>query len=73
MLSKITQGVMGGEENEQMGVGHDLVCFDVEKSMAKRFFGHIVRKTALKKTDTGKVEGMRRGGGPAKTWLQDLK
>ena len=22
---------MGGEENEQMGVGEDLVCFDVEK------------------------------------------
>ena len=25
------QGVMGGEENEQMGVGEDWVCFDVEK------------------------------------------
>ena len=31
MLSKTSQGVMGGEENEQMGVGEDWVCFDVEK------------------------------------------
>ena len=25
------QGVMGGEENEQIGIGEDWVCFDVEK------------------------------------------
>ena len=25
------QGVMGGEENEQIGAGEDWVCFDVEK------------------------------------------
>ena len=25
------QSVMGGEENEQIGVGEDWVCFDVEK------------------------------------------
>ena len=31
VLSKTAQGVMGGEENEQMGVGEDWVCFDVEK------------------------------------------
>ena len=30
-LSKNAQGVIGGEENEQMGVGDDCVCFDVEK------------------------------------------
>ena len=30
-LSNTAQGVMGGEENEQMGVGEDWVCFDVEK------------------------------------------
>ena len=31
VLSKIAQGVMGGEENEQICVGQDRVCFDVEK------------------------------------------
>ena len=31
MLSKTSHGVLGGEENEQMGVGEDWVCFDVEK------------------------------------------
>ena len=31
VLSKTAQGVTGGEENEQMGVGQDWVCFDVEK------------------------------------------
>ena len=31
MLSKTAQGVMGGEENEQMGVGENWVCSDVEK------------------------------------------
>ena len=25
------QGFMGGEENQQMGVGQDWMCFDVEK------------------------------------------
>ena len=27
----LLKGVMDGEENEQMGVGEDWVCFDVEK------------------------------------------
>ena len=31
LLSKTAQGVMDGEENEEMGVGEDWVCFDVEK------------------------------------------
>ena len=31
VLSKSAQGVMGGEENELMGVGQDWVCFHVEK------------------------------------------
>ena len=31
MLSKTAQDVMDGEENEQMGVGEDWVCFDLEK------------------------------------------
>ena len=31
VLSKSAQGVMAGEENEQMAVGQDWVCFDVEK------------------------------------------
>ena len=31
MLSKTAQDVMGGEENEQMGVGENWVCSDVEK------------------------------------------
>ena len=31
MLSKTAQGVMDGEENEQMGVGEDWVCFDDEE------------------------------------------
>ena len=38
---------MGGEGNEQIGVGQDCFSFDVEKSMAERkmrFFDHIVRK-----------------------------
>ena len=31
VLSKTAYGVVEGEENEQMGVGEDWVCFDVEK------------------------------------------
>ena len=31
LLSKTARGIMGGEEKEQMGVGLDWVCFDVEK------------------------------------------
>ena len=31
MLSKTAQSVTGEKENEQMGVGQDWVCFDVEK------------------------------------------
>ena len=31
MLSKTAQGVVDGEENEQMGVGEDWVCFDVDQ------------------------------------------
>ena len=31
MLSTTAQGVMGGEENKQMGVGQDWVCCDVEE------------------------------------------
>ena len=30
-VSKSALVVMGGEENEQMGVGQDCVSFDVEK------------------------------------------
>ena len=50
---------MGGGENEQMGVGQDLVCFDVEKDYGGQEdevinFGHTVRKKQHgKKTDTG--------------------
>ena len=32
VLSKTAQGVMDGEENEEMGGGEDWVCFDVEKA-----------------------------------------
>ena len=41
-----------------------------------RFFGHIVRKTVLKKTEIGlqgKVEGDRRRSKPANTWFNVLK
>ena len=31
MLSRTAQSVMDGEGNEQIGVGEDWVCFDVEK------------------------------------------
>ena len=31
VLSKTPQGVVIGEENEQMSVGQDWVCFYVEK------------------------------------------
>ena len=31
VLSKTAQGVMGGEKNEQMGVGENWVCSGVEK------------------------------------------
>ena len=31
VLSKTAYGVMDGEENEQMDVGEDWLCFDVEK------------------------------------------
>ena len=31
MLSKTAQGIVGGEENEQMGVGQECARFDVEK------------------------------------------
>ena len=31
VLSNTALGVMGGEENEQMCVRQDWVCFDVEK------------------------------------------
>ena len=30
VLSKTAYGVMDGEENEQMGVGEDWVCYDFE-------------------------------------------
>ena len=32
MLAKTVQGVMGREENEQMGIEENWVCFDVEKN-----------------------------------------
>ena len=31
VLSKTAQGIVGGEENEQMGVGQECARFDVEK------------------------------------------
>ena len=31
VLSKTAQGAMGGEDIEQIDVGQDWVCFDVEK------------------------------------------
>ena len=65
-------GVMDGEENEQMGVGEDWVCFDVERKMM--LFGHIVRKNGMKnRLMQGKMEGKRRRGRPATTWFQELK
>ena len=69
---------MDGEEKEQMGVGEDWVCFDVEKEYLSerkmRIFGHIVRKNGMeKRLMQGKMEGKRRRGRPATTWFQDLK
>ena len=38
-----------------------------------RFFGHIVRKNGIeKRLMQGEMEGKRRRGRPATTWLQDL-
>ena len=31
LLLLLLHGVMGGEENDQMGVGQDWVCFDGDK------------------------------------------
>ena len=56
VLSNHAQSVMGGEENEQMCVGQDGVCFMLIKSMSERkrmFFGHIVRTKTWNKSATG--------------------
>ena len=76
VLSKTARGVMGEEENEQMGVGEEWLCFDVEKEYGggMRIFGHIVRKNGMeKRLMQGKVGGKRRRGRPATAWFQDLK
>ena len=57
---------MEGEENEQMGVGEDWACFDVDKEYGgeeMRFFGHIIRKNGMKnRLMQGKMEGKQRPG-----------
>ena len=70
---------MDGEENEQMGVGEDWVCFDVEKEYVGEedevIWPHRPEERYGEKTDymQGKMEGKRRRGRPATTWFQDLK
>ena len=64
MLLKATQGVMGGEETEQMGVGQDWICFYIEKEYGiekDEEIGHIVRKNSIEKR--GRGGGEARGGG----------
>ena len=63
---------VGGEENEQMGVEEDLVCFDVEKGYGGE--DDEVRKNDMEKRFMqGKVGGKRIRGRPAMAWFQDLK
>ena len=68
---------MDGEENEQMGVGEDWVCFDVEKEYVGEedevLWPHSPEERYGENTDARKMEGKRRRGRPATTWLQDLK
>ena len=56
---------MGGEENEQMGVGQDWVCIDVEKEYGGEedevLWPHRPEKQHDKKTDTGEGGRQRRG------------
>ena len=79
MSSKTAQGVMGGEENEQMGVGQDWVslCFDVEEEYVGEedevLWPHRPKNSMEKRLIQGKGEGKRGRGRPAKTWFQDLK
>ena len=57
VLSKTAQRAMRVEEKEQMGVGQDGVCFDVEKEYDGEENGviwpHRPKKQHGKKTDTG--------------------
>ena len=68
VLSKTAQSVMGGEENEQMGVGQDLVCFDVEKEYGGEedevLWSQSV-KTALKKY---RYKGRWKASGEESDW-----
>ena len=63
LLSKTAQSVMDGEENEEMGVGEDWVCFDVEKEYGGEEDEVLwpSGRTAWR-TVQGKMEGMRRRG-----------
>ena len=50
VLSNTAQGVMDGEENEQIGLEKIGSVLMLRKGMAERmmrFFGHIVRKNGM--------------------------
>ena len=64
---------MEGEEHEQMGVGEDLVCFDVEKEYGGEEDEVVWPHRSEERLMQGKMEGKRRRGRPATTWFQDLK
>ena len=63
VLSKTAQGVMGGEENEQMGDGQDLVCFHVKKEYGGEedevLWPHRPKNSMVKRLTQGKMEGKR--------------
>ena len=67
--SKTAQGVMGGKENEQMGVGQDWVCFDVERFIWRwERCGSLATssgKNHWKILTQGKVDSERRRGRPS--------
>ena len=61
---------MDGEENEQMGVGEDWVCFDVEKEYVGEedevIWPHRPEERYMeKRLMQRKMEGKRRRGRPA--------
>ena len=65
---------MGGEENEQMGVGEDWVCSDVEKEYGGEEDEVLWPLNGMeKRLMQGKVGGKRRRGRPTTVWFQDLK
>ena len=66
---------MGGEENEQMGIGQEWVCFDVEKEYGGDEDQVIwtPSKTAWKKTATGEDERQMTKGQTCKDLVPGCK